>query len=368
VEGCLAKDRTERPATAADVAERLSQALDKKKELPLALRAFVKHDSRFGGAGVLLYPFGLLLGSIWTGMFFGVAGGMTALVAGLTVVPLAILVGRVRRLLRSGFDHGDLVLGFKAELEQQTEERGFGIGPGATGFERVLKVGSAVGTIGMFSGILLFGGFSAAAPVWAAGLTAASMTAAVGCGFGMLILLQRRRDVDTDVYGRFWRGRLGRWLFAVARALTPARSLPAPLTHRPTELSLGMAADKLYADLPKETQNQLRDLPDVVRRLEDDAQRMRKRLEELQDALGDGGDTPSRQDRITTDLRAEQGLVQQRLKDAVAALETIRLNLLRLHAGTATVKHLTTDLGLARQVAREVDLLLESQREVEGLL
>jgi hypothetical protein len=40
----------------------------------------------------------------------------------------------------------------------------------------------------------------------------------------------------------------------------------------------------------------------------------------------------------------------------------------RLHAGTATVKHLTTDLGLARQVAREVDLLLESQREVEELL
>jgi serine/threonine-protein kinase len=137
-----------------------------------------------------------------------------------------------------------------------------------------------------------------------------------------------------------------------------------------------MAADKLYADLPKETQQQLRDLPDVVRRLEDDAQRMRRRMDELQDALGDAGDEgkgqregmPSRQDRITADLRAERELVQRRLKDAVAALETIRLNLLRLHAGTATVKHLTTDLGLARQVAREVDLLLESQREVEELL
>jgi serine/threonine-protein kinase len=137
-----------------------------------------------------------------------------------------------------------------------------------------------------------------------------------------------------------------------------------------------MAADKLYADLPKETQHQLRDLPDVVRRLEGDAQRMRRRLDELQDALGDGGEErrgkgegmTSRQDRIAADLQAERVLVQQRLKDAVAALETIRLNLLRLHAGTATVKHLTTDLGLARQVAREVDLLLESQREVEELL
>jgi predicted Ser/Thr protein kinase len=368
VEGCLAKDRTERPASAADVAERLSQTLDKKKELPLALRAFVKHDSRFGGAGVVLYPFGLLFGSVWMGMFSGVAGGMTAFIAGLTVVPLAILVGRVRRLLRSGFDHGDLVLGFKAELEQQTEERGFGIGPGATGFERVLRVGALGGAVGTFGGLLaniMIGyPYSNAFAV----LTALGGFVMVGCGLPWLVLLQRRRDVDTDVYGRFWRGPLGRWLFATARALTPARSLPAPLTHRPTELSLGMAADKLYADLPKETQHQLHDLPDVVRRLEDDAQRMRKRLDELQDALGDGGDTPSRQDRITTDLRAERVLVQQRLKDAVAALETIRLNLLRLHAGTATVKHLTTDLGLARQVAREVDLLLESQREAEDLL
>jgi len=368
VEGCLAKDRAERPASAADVAERLSQTLDKKKDLPLALRAFVKHDSRFGGAGVVLYPFGLLFGSVWMGMFSGVAGGMTAFIAGLTVVPLAILVGRVRRLLRSGFDHGDLVLGFKAELEQQTEERGFGIGPGATGLERVLRVGALGGAVATFGGLLaniLIGyPYSNAFAV----LTALGGFVMVGCGLPWLVLLQRRRDVDTDVYGRFWRGPLGRWLFATARALTPARSLPAPLTHRPTELSLGMAADKLYADLPKETQHQLHDLPDVVRRLEDDAQRMRKRLDELQDALGDGGDTPSRQDRITTDLRAERVLVQQRLKDAVAALETIRLNLLRLHAGTATVKHLTTDLGLARQVAREVDLLLESQREVEELL
>jgi serine/threonine-protein kinase len=364
VEGCLAKDRTERPPSAADVAERLSQALDKKKGLPLALRAFVKHDSRFGGAGVLVYPFGLLLGSVWMAMFSGVAGGMTALLAGLTVVPLAILVGRVRRLLRSGLDHGDLVLGFKAELEQQTEERGFGIGPGTTGIERLLRISALAGAATMFGAILgsILGAYEFA---WLAGLGGLVM---VGCGFGWLVLLQRRRDVDTDVYGRFWRGPLGRWLFATARALTPARSLPALLTHRPTELSLGMAADKLFADLPKETQHQLRDLPDVVRRLEDDAQRMRKRLDELQDALGDGGDVPSRQDRITTDLRAERVLVQQRLKDAVAALETIRLNLLRLHAGTATVKHLTTDLGLARQVAREVDLLLESQREVDELL
>ena len=57
--------------------------------------------------------------------------------------------------------------------------------------------------------------------------------------------------------------------------------------------------------------------------------------------------------------------MQRRLKDAVAALETIRLNLLRLHAGTGDVRSLTTDLTLARETVKEVDLLLEGQREIE---
>ncbi len=57
--------------------------------------------------------------------------------------------------------------------------------------------------------------------------------------------------------------------------------------------------------------------------------------------------------------------MQQRLADAVAALETIRLNLLRLHAGTGSVQSVTTDLGLAKAVAREMDLLLEAHRELD---
>ena len=133
-----------------------------------------------------------------------------------------------------------------------------------------------------------------------------------------------------------------------------------------------MAAEQLYETLPKETRRQLRDLPDVVHRLEQDAQRMRARLEELQEALADVGQRGSpdpaigaRHDRIVADLSAERDLVQQRLKDAVAALETIRLNLLRLHAGTGTVQSLTTDLGLAREIAAEISAQVDGYRAVE---
>jgi serine/threonine-protein kinase len=187
----------------------------------------------------------------------------------------------------------------------------------------------------------------------------------------MLGMLQRRRDVDAEFWGKLWTGRLGRWLFGVARPFVGGKALPAPLTHRPTELSIGMAAEQLYESLPKVTRQQLRDLPDLVHRLENDAQRTRRRLDELQDALeGTGADAAdptigARRDRILADLTAERQLVEKRLADAVAALETIRLNLLRLHAGTGSVQSLTTDLGLAREVAKEIGLLLEGRREVE---
>jgi hypothetical protein len=121
---------------------------------------------------------------------------------------------------------------------------------------------------------------------------------------------------------------------------TGAKALPAPLTHRPTELALGMAAEQLYESLPKDTRNQLRELPDVVHRLEQDAQRMRGRLEELQEALADVGQRGSpepaiatRHDRIVADLSTDaisyssgSGMRSRRSNG--------QLNLLRLHAGT----------------------------------
>src|ERR1043166_2041120 len=102
---------------------------------------------------------------------------------------------------------------------------------------------------------------------------------------------------------------------------------------------------------------------------------MRPRHEELQEALADVGQRGSpdpaigaRHDRIVADLSAAREKDQQRLKDAVAALETIRLNLLRLHTGTGSVRSLTTDLGLARELARDIDAQVEGYREVEEAL
>jgi serine/threonine-protein kinase len=341
----------------------------------------VKRNARLGGVGGLLYVLSIPFLMAIVGSLFGRTGGEAALwtfAAAVTVVPFGILVSRARRFLVSGFGPEELAVAFRTELEQGREERIFEYGRGPSLYERVLRLlgvgGIAIGTL---SGLILFNTppFHSASWRWVAQFVGWAGTVGGVSSFLAVVRLQRRIDLDTRIWSWLWQGPVGRLMFRIARLLVPAKSLPPPATHRPTELALAMAAEQLFDQLPRDVRHQLRDLPEVVRRLEQDAQKMRQRLEELNDALGGtreegrgkGGDVaiPSRHDRIVSDLEAERDRLQQRLGDAVKALETIRLNLLRLHAGSGSVQNLTTDLGLARTVAQEIGFVLEGRREVE---
>src|SRR5881409_4320553 len=85
IDRCLAKDPAERPEGPSALADQLSHALEQRRELPVALRAFVKHESRLDGGGVLVYPFVLLIASGFAGNWFGSAtAAFVTLVGGLT--------------------------------------------------------------------------------------------------------------------------------------------------------------------------------------------------------------------------------------------------------------------------------------------
>src|SRR5439155_10071847 len=278
------------------------------------------------------------------------AAAMWTFAAAVTVVPFGILVGRARRFLASGFGPEELGVAFRAEFEHGREERVFEYGRAPSLYERVLRLLTGGGlAIATLSGFFLFGTpFLYQWDRTLAQIFGWSLSGALVTGFMALVRLQRRIDLDTRIWSRLWQGPVGRLLFRIARLFVAMKSLPPPATHRPTELALAMAAEQLFEELPRDTRQQLKDLPDVVRRLEQDAQKMRGRLEELNDALGGmrdeghgkgggggGGDSAigARRDRIVTDLENERTLVHNWLADAVRALETIRLNLLRLRAG-----------------------------------
>ncbi len=213
------------------------------------------------------------------------------------------------------------------------------------------------------------------------------MTVGLGSGLLALIRLQRRRDLEGQLRGWFWQSRLGRWVFRLAGLGVGRLPEAAPGTYRPTELAIGLAADRLFEELPRALRRALSDLPTVVRKLEADAQRMRSRVEELNATLaeirgdrsesrslegavlpGAGSSVADQRRKLENDVRSARDATQQRLSDAVAALETIRLGLLRMQAGSGSVESLTGDVAVARNVAEDIDRLLEGQREVDKLL
>src|SRR5216110_1971220 len=123
IDRCLAKEPADRPDGPAALAEQLSHALEQRRELPVALRAFVKHDAPLDGSGVLLWPFVMLIATPLVGFWTAsVEVGFITLIGGYTLVPLGVLINRARRLLKSGFGFGDIGVAFKAELDRGREE------------------------------------------------------------------------------------------------------------------------------------------------------------------------------------------------------------------------------------------------------
>jgi predicted Ser/Thr protein kinase len=373
IDRCLAKEPANRLASAEALAEQLSAAMEQRRALPAALRAFVRRNGRMDGGGTLLYAGALLATSTIVSAAVGMLAGFATFATGVAVGPAVFAITSARRLLRLGFAHADLGPAFRAELENAREERAVEHGRSRTlesllswaarisaSFSVVAIPAIAVGlNLGNSRGTRLLA--SSAIPA-----TIAAVIVAVGTGVGWLAMLQQRRDVDTEFWSRVWMSRAGTSVFALARKLRGSQPVTTAMTHRATELSLGLAAEQLYESLSKESRQALGELPAVLRRLQADAQTLRSRYEELNEVVD-----PARVEEESDDvsaLREERRSVHDRLAEVVGALETIRLNLLRLHAGSATVEGLTTHLGLAEEVSAEVERMVAARADVEQSL
>src|SRR5215203_5495982 len=72
--------------------------------------------------------------------------------------------------------------------------------------------------------------------------------------------------------------------------------------------------------------------------------------------------------RVAEELRATRQLAAERLATTVAALENIRLDLLRLQMGSAGIESVTASLDAARRVGEQSADSLAAQAAVEQLL
>ncbi len=68
------------------------------------------------------------------------------------------------------------------------------------------------------------------------------------------------------------------------------------------------------------------------------------------------------------ELKAAAQAIGERLATAIAALESLRLDLMRLQTGQGSIDDLAADLEAAREIGEEIDRLLEGQQEVADML
>ena len=384
VDRCLAKDPARRFSSAEELADAVGVALASRREVPGPIRIFTKKASEISQNLLFISYFQLflvLIGALAAitreGLGANVMFGLAA--TGLAAEPLLAvgMLGQIRTLLKSGYTRDDLVASWNRELQFDQDERALEHGRSAGRVERASRWAVPLGWGSIIAATALGGPFhDAAILLGASGWTTAFLGGVLG-----LWRYDGRTALSRRLIGAFLKSRIGRWAFGLAGLGLDRSALASLATHRPTELALGMAVDSLFEALPQGTRLQLAELPSVVRHLEADAMKIRERVEQLNDvaskagspmrnAPGRSGDDAlmERRDALDRELSLARDAAKQRLADAVTALETIRLDLLRLTAGAGSVDGLTADLAEARAVSEEVGRLLDARDEVEAQL
>jgi len=167
-----------------------------------------------------------------------------------------------------------------------------------------------------------------------------------------------RQGWQTGIRDRLWNSRAGEWLARRLGAPERSRAVGGGV-FRATEVALGVAAADLFAALPTAYREQLGELPALVEGLEARAAEARAELDVVA-ALA-----PSESADAGV-LASRRHAAAAHLSESVAALEAIRLDLLRLHAGAHDLAPLTTLIDAARLIGEDVRRLAEARREVDA--
>jgi serine/threonine-protein kinase len=329
----LAKSPVERIASADALASAVSRARGAHSVVPAAVRRYLETSQQ---AATEITTLGTVTAAILIGMEVVklVQGDFLGFGTLIQIVPSAALTGlaaaragqlfaETRALLRDGYQHGAVRLATVAlEREEQLQQATL---PSTRHAWRWVWGGAAVTALGFtllganqsFVGSQFIG--------WILGVMAPAVTVHA-------VLRVRRARTGGTIWNRLLHGRLGRAIFRLA-GLTTRIDHAAP-SAEPTAVLLARATEDLYHALPGDTRRQLADIPALLMRLQADA----AALHALDDA--DPAKAP-------------------RLEAAVAALENIRLDLLKLHSGRGSLSELTADLDRVRDVEHRVDALVE---------
>ena len=372
IDRCLARDPEDRFGDGEELAAALAPALETRPVLPPMLRAWL------GARNPLLVPY---MG--WSAGFSALTVGNlvanvqgnpgsspwdVAVLAAAATAPLFPIVGfhvhQAYRQFRAGYTLSDLRGALEVESRERAETEAASREEREPPAHRVLRDATvAAGTwLAATLGLLASGVIheSQVSIYWLlVPLGSTMLLGAVSNALDIQFIPQKLRTAfQSGIRDRLWNSRLGTWLSKRLGAPEQSRAIGGG-AFRATEAALGVAAADLFAALPKEYREQLGDLPSIVSALEARAAEARAEIEML------AAMAPSGSNGAET-LAARRDAAKARLAEGVAALEGIRLDLLRLHAGAADLAPLTTLLDAARVLGDDIHRLADAQREVDA--
>jgi len=383
IDKCLSKAPDARFPTGEALADALAPGLARSADVPVPLRVFT--DRR--RTAMLVAPAAMLFSAA-----IGIAGNPEAswllrfgLLGGGVALPVLLTINRLRELARHGYGPEDVASALRTRYDQQREEFLFEFGPTASTRERVVLTGGRVllwtaltAAIVMASGELAGG--PSAIPVWYAhflGRWSGMLGTMIGVGMygGIFATIfggrwKRLRTGEGPAWATFWRSKFGKWLGRVAATNLRDRAVPA---DRPTELKIAMSAESLFQSLSKPLRESLGDVPAVLRGLQERAHATREQIAKLDAVFASGtGDAREhagdKREALAGDVKKSRAVAEARLAELVTALETVRLDLLRLQAGIGSTESITQDLAAAAEVGREADRLVAGLGEADAAI
>ncbi len=371
IDRCLAREPAGRFADGEAMAAALAPAPEARPVLPTTLRAWL------GARNPLLVPY---MG--WSGVFGTLSlVNLVVLLAGkrpdgpadivllaaITSLPLLPIVGfhlnQARRQFRAGHTLTDLRSALAIARHERAETESLSRDDEEPRTHRVLRLATvASATWFVVTGLLVINeiipehGHPA---VFFAPLLTTMALGAVSNALDVQFIPAGIRDWwQTGIRDRLWNSRAGEWLARRLGAPDRSRAVGGGV-FRATEAALGVAASELFAALPSAYREQLAELPATVAALEARAADARAEIDVLA-ALAPSGS-------VDADvLETRRSAASAHLAESVAALEGIRLDLLRLHAGAGDLAPLTTLMDAARLLGEDVSRLADARRAADA--
>jgi serine/threonine protein kinase len=369
IDRCLALDPELRFPDAEALAAELAPPPDTRHTLQPALRAWL------AARNPLLMPYmawSAGLSMLTVGNFFALMTGnpgsspsdVFLLIAG-TASPLLPIVGyhinQAHRQFRSGYSLADLRTALASARRERMEAETLSLEQEEPAIHRVMRLATLASTawLGVTFGLMVYR--LVPEVFFVPPMLTTMLLGAISNALDVQFIPRKVRQwFQTGIRDRLWNSRAGEW---IARRLgAPERSRAVTDgAFRATEVALGAAAADLFAALPETYRDQLHELPATVAALEAHAAAARAEIEVVAALVPSGSENAAM-------LESRRSSAAAHLGQSVAALEKIRLDLLRLHGGATDLSPLTTLIDSARTLDDEIRRLAEAEKEVDAIL